>query len=45
MSTCTGDPLAVLHQGQKVTLHSEYNSIHPATDVMGIMLGYVNPNG
>jgi hypothetical protein len=44
MSTCTGDPLAVLTQGQKVTLHSEYNSTHPATDVMGIMLGYINPS-
>jgi hypothetical protein len=43
MSTCTGDPVARLAYGDVVRLHSEYNSTHPATDVMGIMLGYVNP--
>jgi hypothetical protein len=43
MSTCTGDPLAVLHWGEVVRLHSMYNSSHPADDVMGIMLGYVHP--
>lgn len=43
MSTCTGDPVAVIRQGQVVRLHSTYNSTHPADDVMGIMLGYVNP--
>jgi Stress up-regulated Nod 19 len=42
MSTCTGDPLARIAQGQVVRLHSEYNSTHPADDVMGIMLMYVN---
>ena len=42
MSTCTGDPLAVVQQGQTVRLHSEYNSTHPADDVMGIMLAYIS---
>jgi hypothetical protein len=44
MSTCTGDPLAVVKQGQIVRLHSMYQSTHPADDVMGIMLGYINPS-
>jgi hypothetical protein len=44
MSTCTGDPLARVRQGDIVRLHSEYNSSHPADDVMGIMLGYINPS-
>ena len=44
MSTCTGDPLAVLQSGQHVRLHSEYNSTHAADDVMGIMLLYIHPN-
>jgi Stress up-regulated Nod 19 len=43
MTTCVGDPLAAIAQGQTVRLHSEYNSTHPADDVMGIMLMYVNP--
>jgi hypothetical protein len=43
MSTCTGDPLARVHQGNLVRLHSMYQSPHPADDVMGIMLLYVNP--
>jgi hypothetical protein len=44
MSTCTGDPLALLKSGQDVRLHSEYNSMEPADDVMGIMLLYIHPN-
>lgn len=44
MSTCTGDPLATLTTGQTIRLHSQYNSPQPANDVMGIMLGYINPN-
>jgi Stress up-regulated Nod 19 len=44
MSTCTGDPVATVSQGQTVRLHSEYQSSHPADDVMGIMLGYIHPN-
>ena len=44
MSTCTGDPLATLRTGQVVRLHSEYQSSHPADDVMGIMLGYIQPS-
>jgi hypothetical protein len=43
MSTCVRDPLATLAYGDVIRLHSEYNSTHAATDVMGIMLGYVNP--
>jgi hypothetical protein len=43
MSTCVGDPLAVLQRDDIVRLHSEYNSTHPADDVMGIMLGYIHP--
>jgi hypothetical protein len=44
MSTCTGDPLATIATGQTVRLHSEYQSSHAANDVMGIMLGYINPS-
>jgi hypothetical protein len=44
MSTCTGDPLAVIKQGQIVRLHSVYQSSHAADDVMGIMLGYIHPS-
>jgi hypothetical protein len=43
MSTCTGDPLAVVGQGDVVRLHSMYDSSHPADDVMGIMLAYISP--
>jgi Stress up-regulated Nod 19 len=43
MSTCTGTPLAQLHEGEVVRLHSMYQSSHAADDVMGIMLLYVNP--
>ena len=42
MSTCVGDPLAVLRQGDRVRLHSMYQASHAADDVMGIMLGYVS---
>jgi hypothetical protein len=42
MSTCIGDPVATLGQGETVRLHSEYNSTHAADDVMGIMLGYIH---
>jgi hypothetical protein len=42
MSTCVGDPVAVLQQGQTVRLHSMYQSAHAADDVMGIMLGYIH---
>jgi hypothetical protein len=44
MSTCTGDPLAVVKSGQVVRLHSMYDSPHPADDVMGIMLAYIKPD-
>jgi hypothetical protein len=43
MSTCIGDPLAVIKSGEVVRLHSEYNSTHAADDVMGIMLGTSSP--
>jgi hypothetical protein len=44
MSTCVGDPVATLGAGERVRLHSEYQSSHAADDVMGIMLGYVSPS-
>jgi hypothetical protein len=43
MSTCSGDPLADVKQGDTVRLHSMYQSSHVANDVMGIMLLYINP--
>jgi Stress up-regulated Nod 19 len=43
MSTCVSDPLAKIHSGEFVRLHSMYQSSHAAADVMGIMLMYVNP--
>ena len=42
MSTCSGNPLAVVRSGERVRLHSVYDSSHPADDVMGIMLGYIH---
>jgi hypothetical protein len=42
MSTCT--PMKRVAYGETVRLHSEYQSTHAATDVMGIMLGYINPS-
>jgi len=42
MSTCSGDPLARVKLGDTVRLHSEYQSTHPADDVMGIMLAYID---
>lgn len=44
MSTCERDPVAVIGAGQTGRLHSIYDSPHPANDVMGIMLAYVNPS-
>jgi hypothetical protein len=44
MSTCASDPVAVINRYDVVRLHSMYQSAHPATDVMGIMLGYVAPS-
>jgi Stress up-regulated Nod 19 len=43
MSTCVGDPVAVVKQGRIVRLHSVYDSPQAADDVMGIMLGYIHP--
>jgi Stress up-regulated Nod 19 len=43
MSTCTGNPVAIVRQGQTVRLHSMYDSPFAANDVMGIMLLYINP--
>jgi hypothetical protein len=42
METCVGDPVATVASGEVVRLHSMYQSSHPADDVMGIMLGYIN---
>lgn len=44
MSTCRGDPVASVHQGEVVRLHSMYESEHAGNDVMGIMLLYINPS-
>ena len=44
MTTCSGDPLALIQQGEIVRLNSWYYSAHVADDVMGIMLMYVHPN-
>jgi hypothetical protein len=43
MSTCTGDSLARVQQGEIVRLHGMYQSSHAAHDVMGIMLAYIHP--
>jgi hypothetical protein len=43
MGTCVGDPVARIAGGDRVRLHSEYQVMQPADDVMGIMLLYVNP--
>jgi hypothetical protein len=43
MGTCTGTPVAEIARGETVRLHSIYDSMHAADDVMGIMLLYVNP--
>ena len=42
MSTCRGNPLATIHTGQKVRLHSIYNSPEARDDVMGIMIAYIH---
>jgi hypothetical protein len=31
-----------VRSGERVRLHSVYDSSHPADDVMGIMLGYIH---
>ena len=45
MRTCPPEPITSpgLKAGQTVRLHSEYDSTHPADDVMGIMLMYIDP--
>jgi Stress up-regulated Nod 19 len=43
MSTCTGDPVAEIGEGNIIRLHSMYQSSHAADDVMGIMLLYIRP--
>jgi len=45
MTTCSGRHLADLRRGDVVRLHSMYQSTHPADDVMGIMLLYLDPSG
>jgi Stress up-regulated Nod 19 len=41
MSTCTGDPMAVVRRGE-IVLPSMYQSSHVADDVTGIMLMYIH---
>jgi hypothetical protein len=43
MSTCTGDPLAMINAAQTVRRHSECQSSQASDDVMGIM-GYIPPS-
>ena len=42
MSSCVGDPVAIVQTGEVVRLHSEYQATHAAADVMGIMLAYIS---
>jgi hypothetical protein len=42
MDVCTGTPLATIHTGDILRLHSVYSSDVRRDDVMGIMLGYVD---
>jgi hypothetical protein len=44
MSRAQGTRSPTLSAGDIVRLHSEYQSTHPADDVMGIMLMYIQPN-
>jgi len=45
MDVCTGSPLATVHQGDILRLHSVYSSNVARDDVMGIMLGYFHRTG
>jgi hypothetical protein len=45
MSTCVGTSLPRLHTGDDIVLHSYYNSPEPKSDVMGIMLIYLDTSG
>jgi hypothetical protein len=45
MSPCTGYLPATIKRGQRIRLHSIYNSDIARNDVMGIMLGYVHRTG
>jgi hypothetical protein len=45
MSGCVGDPLARIHAGDTIRLHSIYDTDHAQNDVMGIMLAYVATTG
>ena len=41
MGTCSGDPIAVVHFGDVITVDSYYDAPTPQTGVMGIMHAYV----
>ena len=43
MSTCTGTRSRRSAPGHRAPAH-EYQSTHPADDVMGVMLMYIQPN-
>jgi Stress up-regulated Nod 19 len=43
MSSCSGDPLARVREGETVRLHSMYESAEGADDVMAIILLYIRP--
>jgi hypothetical protein len=45
MSTCTGDPLATVHEGDDLMIDSYYHSAMPDDTVMGIMIAYLHQTG
>lgn len=42
MSVCLGDPLAHVREGDELMLDAHYESPHPDSTVMGIMLAYLH---
>lgn len=42
MSTCIANPVATISSGQRVRIHSVYDSPEPRDDVMGIMIAFVD---
>lgn len=44
VSTCVGDPVARVGYCETVGLPAEYNGPHVPNDVIGRMLGFINPS-
>ncbi len=42
MSSCVGDPVATVAEGDVLTIDSYYDSPHRDDTVMGIMLAYID---